>query len=380
MRLNNVEVIVFLLLLFMGVPDVCRKLGRPGLGFPIFVIIGLLLGPVVNTGVQTMLVEAGMLGFILLLFEVGSEVDLPRLHELVRPGRTALALIAAQYPLIMAAAQLVGLGLVEGLVAATALTSCSVGMAHTAWKNYPMPTPAAKTFILHVMVLLELVGVLLLAVETVVIERGFSWWVPLRLSGILVTVLLLARFATHVNKLFQTVLATTTQWRVHFLVLVVLAICALGERVGLSAAKTAFVLGLCLGRIEHGGKGLEEYIAPVSHGFLIPLFFVALGLQLPVEMLFSRYALLALGMAALLLGFRSGLHRRWLKTGGDSNSFLLLAPNLTIVALAANSLLQHHAATSVIAWLLMTGLFVTMLSLFLLPRVNGTATEAARTT
>ncbi len=36
--LSNIEIIICLLLLFMALPDVCRKLGRPALAFSAFVI------------------------------------------------------------------------------------------------------------------------------------------------------------------------------------------------------------------------------------------------------------------------------------------------------------------------------------------------------
>jgi Kef-type K+ transport system membrane component KefB len=110
-------------------------------------------------------------------------------------------------------------------------------------------------------------------------------------------------------------------------------------------------------------------MSPISHRFLIPLFFVALGMQLPWQSFLTASALLALGVAGLLLGLREIIHRRWLKTGGGRTTALLFSPNLTIVALAASALFKHQPDSPTAAWLLMTGLFLTMLSLFLLPRV-----------
>ncbi len=46
--MNDIEAIICLILLFMAVPDLCRKLGRPALVYPVFVLFGLVLGPVVN--------------------------------------------------------------------------------------------------------------------------------------------------------------------------------------------------------------------------------------------------------------------------------------------------------------------------------------------
>jgi Kef-type K+ transport system membrane component KefB len=166
--------------------------------------------------------------------------------------------------------------------------------------------------------------------------------------------------------LFQKVLESATHWRTHLLILLVLIICAVGARLGLAAPKTAFFLGLFMSRAEHEGKGLEEFTAPVSQRFLIPLFFVALGMKIDTALLFSWTALFALGSAGMLIGVRQVLHRRWLKFG-DANSFLLLCPNLTIVALGAVTLTEKHSEVAA-AWVLMTGLFLTVSAIFLLPR------------
>jgi Kef-type K+ transport system membrane component KefB len=147
----------------------------------------------------------------------------------------------------------------------------------------------------------------------------------------------------------------------------VLVICATGERLGLSAAKTAFFLGLFMSRAQFEGVGIEEYIAPISRRFLIPIFFMSLGLLIDGRMLLSYTALLALCGAFLLIGFREVLHRRWLKTGGDGQAYLLLCPNLTMAALAATAFLNAGSRAAA-TWVVLSGLFLTVISLLLLPR------------
>lgn len=365
--MNNIEVIICLVLLFMAVPDVCRKVGRPALAFSVFVVFGFLLGPAVSDGVRTMLQQAGQLGFLLLLFEVGLEIDLPRFRELLRPLRFAALWSALQYPLVFGLGFLVGLNWIESLVASAALTACSVGMAHPAWKSYPQLEAEPRRFMLTTMVALETLAIVLLAVETTALGKGVSWFTLLKLAGIVVTVFLIARFSTHLTKLFQWVLEQTTHWRVHFLVLLVLAICALGQRLGLDGAKTAFFLGLFMSRARHDGKRLEEYMAPISHKFLIPVFFVALGLEINWRLFLDPLVLLAAATAFVLLGAREVMHRRWLKTGGDRRAFLLLCPNLTIVALAAKAMFDHGTDPRLTAWLVLTGLFITIAAILLLP-------------
>ncbi|MBI2927493.1 MAG: cation:proton antiporter [Verrucomicrobia bacterium] len=372
--MSHIEVIICLLLLFMAVPDLCRKLGRASLIYPVFILIGVLLGPLANDEVSTMLHAAGKVGFVLLLFEVGLEIDLPRLRELLAPLRFAGIWALVQYPVILGVGNLAGLRLVESLVAAAALTGCSVSMAYPGWKHYPSLAADERSLVLHVMILLEMLTIVLLSAETAALQAGLRWTILLKLAGIVAVVLLVARFALHLKRLFQMILERATHWRTHLLVLLVLVVCAVGERLGLSASKTAFFLGLFMSRAEHDGKGIEESMSPISQRFLIPIFFVSLGLQVEWAALISWTGLMGVGTAGLLLGVREILHRRWLNAGGDKRAFLLLCPNLTVVALAASVLLEQKASPAIVAWLLLVGFFMSLFSLLLLPR-TGTAPE-----
>ncbi len=366
--MDSIETIICLILLLMAVPDLCRKFGRPALANAFFVIFGLMLGPLVQTDVKTMVDQAGEVGFLLVLFEVGLEIDLPKFREFIPSLRYAVLWSLVQYILILALANAAGLNLPEGILAAAALGSCSLSMAYFGWKNYPGLTGAPRDFVLQIMIALEVLAIVILSVGGIAVAHGLSWLILLKLAGIAVTVYLISRFATHVVKLFQWIIQKTTHWRVHFLVLLVLIICAIGERLGLSAAKTAFFLGLFMSRAEFQGQNVEEYIAPISRRFLIPIFFMSLGLLIDARMLFSYTALLAFCGAFLLIGFREVIHRRWLKTGGDVGTYLLLCPNLTMAALAAKTLLQGDSRAAA-TWVVLSGLFLSVISLLMLPRV-----------
>jgi len=373
--MNSIETIICLILLLMAVPDLCGKLGRSALANVGFVVFGLALGPLVQTDVATMIKAAGEVGFLLVLFEVGLEIDLPPLRKLLPSLRFAVFWSLVQYPIVLGLAHASGLSWPEGLLASSALTSCSMSMAFLAWKHYPGLTGTAREFVLQIMIALEVLAIVVLSVGGVTVKHGLSWFILLKLTGMAVTVFLISRFASHLVKLFQRVIQQTTHWRVHFLVLLVLVICAIGERLGLSAAKTAFFLGLFMSRAQFEGVGIEEYITPVSRRFLIPIFFMSLGLSIDGRMLFSYTALLALCGSFLLIGVREVLHRRWLKTGGDLQTYLLLSPNLTMAALAATALLSagsRNAAT----WVVLSGLFLSVISLLLLPRIRNAASTA----
>jgi Kef-type K+ transport system membrane component KefB len=377
--MNTVEAIIFLILLFMAVPDVCRHVGRPALIYSAFTLFGVLLSPLVEPEVKQMLGEAGKVGFLLLLFEVGLEIDLPKFRALLPALRYSAGWVLGQYPLLLLITTATGLGLLESLMTCAALTACSVGMAHSAWKHHPHLTEAGRAMFLQVMVLLEVLAILILSVESAAMKQGMTWLIALQLLGIATVIYGVSRLALPLQRLFQTILTQATHWRIHLVVLLVLAVCAVGERLGLSAAKTAFFLGLFLARIEHDGQGLEHYVAPISQRMLIPIFFFGLGLAVPWSVVFSWTGLLALGTAGLLMGWRLLQFRRWPLAGQAVDTFFLLCPNFTIVSLAAQTMMQHGDQSNTPAWLLLTGLFVTVGSLFALPRVAKAPAPVALT-
>jgi Kef-type K+ transport system membrane component KefB len=368
---TSIELLVALLLLVMAVPDLCSWIGRPALAYPAFVCFGVAVGPLVRPEVSGMIREAGEIGFVLLLFEVGLEIDLPTWRRLKRPALFLLRWVLPQYPLLLALARYSGLGWIESFVAAAALSACSVGMAHAAWKQYPGLDTETRAFVLHVMVLLEVVAVALLAVETAVLGSAPSWYFGLKLFGIALVIYGCSRVSAHVTKLLQTALERATRWRLHFVALLVLSICAIGARIGLAAPKTAFFLGLFASRVRHRGRSLEDYLAPISKRFLIPLFFTSLGTQVPLPALLSLTAVLAVSSAGLIVISRYFLHMRIAPTGGDANAYLLLCPNFTLVALAANSFIGQPDSRDMSTWLLITGLLVTLFAIAALPSAKA---------
>jgi Kef-type K+ transport system membrane component KefB len=374
---TSIELLVILLLLVMAVPDACAWIGRPALAYPAFVCFGLVVGPLIRPEVGSMLREAGEIGFVLLLFEVGMEIDLPIWRELGKPLRYLLRWLLPQYPVLLALALYAGLPWLEAFIAAAALSACSVGMAHAAWKDYPGLEGPARPFVLHVMVLLEVLAVVLLAAETAMLGQAPTWLIGLKLAGMALVIYTCSRIGVHVTKVFQTVLARTTRWRLHFVTLLVLAVCAVGERFGLSGPKTAFFLGLFSSRVRHQGRSLEDYMAPISRRFLIPLFFTSLGTQVSLGSLFSLTAVMALASAGLIVIFRRLLHEKFAPTGGDAGTFLLLCPNFTLVALAAKSMLAQSGDPDMATWLLLTGLAITLYAVCALPaRPRGDAAPA----
>jgi Kef-type K+ transport system membrane component KefB len=368
--MSNIETVICLILLLMAVPDWCRKLGRPALANVFFVVFGLVLATFLHGDEITMIKQAGEVGFLLVLFEVGLEINLPAFRKFLPSLRFALFWLLLQYPVLLMLAQVAGFGWLESFMIAAALTGCSMSMAYSGWKHFSGLAGRARIFSLQIMVALEVLAIVTMSINSTALKSGFGWTILLKLAAMAVIVFFISRFAAHVVTLFQWIIEKTTHWRVHFLVLLVLVVCAISDRLGLAAPKAAFFLGMFMARTEFHGQSLEEYIAPISRRFLIPIFFVSLGMTVDARMLFSYGALLALFGAMFLIGFREVLHRRFLQTGGPAQTFLLFCPNLTMAALAATSLLavgKQEAAT----WVTLSGLFFSVISLWLLPRTSA---------
>jgi Kef-type K+ transport system membrane component KefB len=189
----------------------------------------------------------------------------------------------------------------------------------------------------------------------------------LRLALVLLVVVVVSRSAERLMGLLGRLLGSTTRWRLHYVVLFVLLISALGGRMGLAAPKTAFLLGLFVSRATHEGLALSHHLRPIGQRLLIPVFFLALGAEVPVHLLFSATGVMAIGAAGLLIGLRDFLHRTSVQSGCSRWAFLLACPNLTMVAIAAQTLVSLRSDGRVVGWLVLTGLILSTVSLFGLP-------------
>lgn len=365
--MNTIEVLIVLLLLLMAVPDWCRRWQRPALAYGIYILFGIVLAPLVDQRLSIMLEQAGQVGFLFLLFIVGLEIQLPDWRQLSQAARFAITWSLFQYPVVLALALLAGLPLGVALVACAALTGCSVGMAHSAWKAFPAESQAQKINVLHQLVVLEVLTIVVLTVASKAIGTKSAGWIVLQLCGMALVIYFISRFGIHLVPVIKTIIDKTTHWRMHWLVLLIFGICAVGERLGLDSVKTAFFLGLALSRARHHHIPLADLIAPISQRFLIPVFFVSLGLTVRFHMFLQWEALLALGGAGLLLGLRQWMHEHGWRTGLEPRAYLLFCPNLTMVALGVKGLQQHPETAAYAPWLLLTGLFLTLGAVFALP-------------
>lgn len=366
--MTTIELFILIILLLLSVPDLCARWKRPALLYAIYLLVGLLLGPVLNPDIKKLLADIGRFGFILLLFEIGLEIELPPVKNLLTPVKLALKWSVIQIPILIGLAHGAGLTWTESTLAAAALTGCSVSMTFAAWLHFPAPSQENKQHLLLWMVSIEIMAILVLTAGSSLLKRGLGPAFLGELALIAVAVGLISRYANALTRLLGRHLAGTNRWKVHFVVLFVFVVSAIGARLGLSESKTAFFLGLFMSRATHEGLALSHHLRPIGQHLLIPIFFVALGAYVPLPMLASSIGAWAMATALLVLALRDVLHRTWVKSGCQRSAFLLVCPNLTIVAIAANTMREFGSPADHVAWVVLTGLTLSLFALILLPK------------
>ena len=283
--------------------EAAQRLGAPTVVGEI--VAGLVVGPsVLGLATPNEVIEVlAELGAILLLVEVGMELDLSGLRAV--GGRAlAVALIGVALPFAggYAAARGLGFDPTPALFAATALTATSVGITARVLSEAQMLSSVEGRTILGAAVADDLLGLMILSVVTgsvgaasasapgagQVIMLALGALAGMTLLGLALVPRLLdaARLKARVAGSFLGAV---------FGFVLVYAIVAGAAR--LAPILGGFVAGLCLARTSHRVDIARE-LRPLSH-ILVPVFFLTIGLQVDVARLLDRRT--AVLAAALLL-------------------------------------------------------------------------------
>ncbi len=282
--------------------------GAERLGVPAVVgeiIAGVLVGPSVLGlvgGDDEVLRVLGELGVILLLLDVGLEMDI---GELTAVGRAALsvAVVGVILPLVggMGAAMALGMDSQEALFIGAALTATSVGITARVFGDLRiLATPEART-VLGAAVADDVMGLVILTVVTRIAAEGSVS------AGTVITVILVAvgfltvatvagvRLAPwlfeHVSRISRapgTVMGLALAFT--------LAMAELANEAKLAPIVGAFVAGLALSRGAVAPR-IRRELAPIGQ-LLIPVFFLGIGIDADVGQLAD---VRVLGIAAALM-------------------------------------------------------------------------------
>lgn len=254
----------------------------------------LLAGVVIGPGVLGLVYESEILhslaelGVVILLLEVGVQSDL---SELLKAGvqSSVVALVGVVLPFVAGFALMRAMGassLVAIFVGAT-LTATSVGVTARVLADLGRLGDAAARVVLGAAVVDDVLGLIILAVVTGIVETGGLAWTDVALLTGKAVVFLLAAIALGVR-----FAPTLVRWvgrlkargtLIVYAVVFAVVLSALADAIGLATIIGAFAAGLVLSRTERR-QHVEERVRPVAD-LLVPIFFVTVGMKVDPSVL-----------------------------------------------------------------------------------------------
>jgi Kef-type K+ transport system membrane component KefB len=301
--------------------EIFRRLGQPTVVGEI--LGGVIAGPAV-LGVYEVNAETTLfaeIGVVLLLFQVGLET---RLHDMLRVGRTALAVgvlgVILPFAGGFAAAELAGGDLSLAIFLAAALTATSVGITSNVLRDLGALTTTSGRIIIGAAVIDDVLAIMILSVATGVAAGSFE--VGNILSLLVVALLFIGVVViggTRILARRRSLLTDPEFAETPFLpgMIIMLGLAALASVIGLAAIIGAFLAGMVVGESSER-HALEAEVAPVA-AFFTPFFFGFIGAQVDLSGLANLEALLllagitALAVASKFVGASIGAirHGRW---------------------------------------------------------------------
>lgn len=313
--------ILVVLLAAKAAAELAERVGLPAV--VVEILAGVLIGPsalglVAGDDVLRVL---GELGVILLLLDVGMEMNLT---ELAAVGRASLAVatIGVAVPFVAGWGAAIGLGMSsqEALFVGAALTATSVGITARVFADLrALATVEART-VLGAAVADDVIGLVILTVVVRIAAQGHvSPLSVLSIIGVavgflLVTSLVGVRLAppafaalARVSRSSGTVVAVALAFT--------LAVAELASVAKLAPIVGAFVAGISLGRSPAADR-IRRELTPVGHLF-IPVFFLQIGIDADVgEFVHPKVVGLALAlMVVAVLGKLASAAGLWRSPG-----------------------------------------------------------------
>ncbi len=268
--------------------EIADRIGIPAVVGEI--VAGILIGPSVLGmvgGEDEVLRVLGELGVILLLLQVGLEMDLV---ELGKVGRSSLSVavvgVVAPLALGFGAMELVGDDFNTALFVAAALTATSVGITARVFGDLRALATTEARVVLGAAVADDVIGLVVLTVVVRLVTVGsvslvaIAGIIVLAIGFLVVVGALGLRFTAPLFGLVERV-SRSTGTLVAIAFAFTLAFARLADAARLAPIIGAFVAGIALSRTPQADR-IERELAPVGHLF-IPVFFLTIGIDVDVS-------------------------------------------------------------------------------------------------
>jgi monovalent cation:H+ antiporter-2, CPA2 family len=319
------------------------------------IIVGLLIG---KSGLNVVhedmwLSTLSTLGFIFLMFLSGLEIDFTaftgsKKRETLANGKKEPNTFAVA-SMIFAGIFIFSLGLSYVFVLAgfidnaflmtLIISTISLGVVVPTLKEAHLMKTVIGQIILLVAVIADLVTMILLAVFVSLNEAGHgnTWLLLILFAAGVVLYFVGKRFKS--RKLMETLSTGTVQIGTRAVFTLIIVLVGLSETVGAENILGAFLAGVLVSLLSPNQE-LVHKLDSFGYGFLIPIFFVMVGVNLDIWSLFSEKKLLIL-IPLLLVGLLLSklvpvyLMKIWYDTKTVIASGFLLTSTLSLVIAAA---------------------------------------------
>jgi Kef-type K+ transport system membrane component KefB/glycine cleavage system regulatory protein len=287
------------------------------------IVAGILVGPSVLglVGADDVLRVLGELGVILLLLQVGLEMDL---GELGSVGRASLSVatvgVVVPFAAGIAAGFAFGMSGNEALFVGAALTATSVGITARVFGDLRALASVEARTVLGAAVADDVIGLVILTVVTRIVSEGsvslasVTWIVVVAVGFLVITTFVGIRVAP---PLFATVTrhSRSSGTLVAVALAFTLAIAELADAAKLAPIVGAFVAGLVMARSAPAER-IRRELTSVSH-LLIPVFFLQIGIDAEIDQFIHAKVLALAGvlLVVAILGKLASIAGMWGATG-----------------------------------------------------------------
>ncbi len=293
------------------VPNLLKKFNIPAITS--IMIAGIIIGPY---GLNILQVDETLkvladFGAIMLMFLAGLEVDNETLKQEFKNS-----LILSLFSLLIPGfggyliGQYLGLGFIGSLLYAVIFASHSVAIVYAILDELKMVKTRLGTIILSGTIIVDLLTLLLLSVVIKLGTGGDDIGIFLLESLMYIIILLVSIpfLSKYILKLFEKLHAQ----RIHYVLFIIFITIIVGEAIGIHPIVGAFICGVAvseaLTKKEHD-ELLNKNLNAIGYGFFIPIFFLVLGMETNIRVIFDLSNLelfLITLISAVALKFISG--------------------------------------------------------------------------
>jgi len=328
-------------------PLVARRLGLPAVVLEI--LFGVMIGPHVIgiIGIETtsegFILVLAEVGLFLLMFLAGFEINFTSLE---REGRGPILFGLTFFLLVVALAWL-GLGYVnlsdtnERVFLTLLVSAASVGIIVPALRSTNRSATQQGQITLVVGILAEFLAATSIIVFAVWIKTGWSvelLAVPLFVAILLVALWLMRSLAWWYPERAERLFAghDPDELGIRFSLALLFVFVGLALALGMDPILGAFMAGAMFAFVFRNSGDLEARLTGFSYGFLIPIFFISVGVQFPLDALSDSSVLVtALAIIAVAIGAKLVpaplLMTRGLTLSDSLGAGVLLAGQLSVI-------------------------------------------------